>query len=221
MKLRLLLLLALLASWCWMHPPVLQLWTGRCSYDQLAFLRARGAHVRPTLHGLRIEADRAGVQALADWCAHLQMSRDINSENLANCRTVRTADGTTYRRKFVTVTPDGQSMVRMDSSDYNWVYDPTNPNAEQENEHRGYVPMPNVNEALERANLQRIDEELPRYRQGLEELSRMVDPSHRLALDPLVEEPAALPLPRQCEELDSVSFESLMNSVQAEAGPEP
>lgn len=220
MKLRLLLLLVLLASWCWMHPPFLQLWTGRCSSDQLAFLRARGAHVRPTLHGLRIEADRAGVQALACWCAHLQMSRDITSENLANCRTARTADGTPYRRKFVTVTPDGQSMVREDRSDYNWVYDPANPNAEKENEHSGYVPMPNVNEAMERANLERIDQELSRYRQALEELSRMVDPTHRLALDPLVEEPAAPPPPLRCEDVEPVSFESLMNSVQSEAESE-
>lgn len=32
-----------------------------------------------------------------------------------------------------------------DNSDYNWVYDPTNPNACQEGEHKGYVAMPNVN----------------------------------------------------------------------------
>lgn len=32
-----------------------------------------------------------------------------------------------------------------DNSDFNWVYDPTNPNAVQEGERKGYVAMPNVN----------------------------------------------------------------------------
>ena len=32
-----------------------------------------------------------------------------------------------------------------DNSDYNWVYDPTNPNAAQDGDHKGYVAMPNVN----------------------------------------------------------------------------
>ena len=31
-----------------------------------------------------------------------------------------------------------------DNSDFNWVYDPTNPNAVQEGERKGYVAMPNV-----------------------------------------------------------------------------
>ena len=32
-----------------------------------------------------------------------------------------------------------------DNSDYNWVYDPTNPNACKDGDHKGYVAMPNVN----------------------------------------------------------------------------
>ncbi len=32
-----------------------------------------------------------------------------------------------------------------DNTDFNWVYDPSNPNACQEGEHKGYVAMPNVN----------------------------------------------------------------------------
>ncbi|MBX3172135.1 MAG: hypothetical protein KF760_32320 [Candidatus Eremiobacteraeota bacterium] len=190
MQPRLLLLLALLAFWCWTHPPVLQLWTGRCSYEQLAFLRAHGARVRPTEHGLRIVANRGGVRALACWCAHLQRSRELVSQNLANAHTYETAEGTPYRRRFVAITPAGESFVNEDRGDYNWVYDPTNPNALQDGEHKGYVPMPNVNESWERSQLQLLNEEVPRYRQALEELSRMTDPTHRLDLDPLVEEPA-------------------------------
>lgn len=33
----------------------------------------------------------------------------------------------------------------VDNSDFNWVYDPTNPNAMQEGDKKGYVAMPNVN----------------------------------------------------------------------------
>lgn len=32
-----------------------------------------------------------------------------------------------------------------DTADFRWVYDPTNPNAEQDGPHKGYVAMPNVN----------------------------------------------------------------------------
>lgn len=202
MKLRLLLVLSLLAYWCWTHPPVLQLWTGRCGYKQLAFMRAHGAQVRPTQHGFRIAADRAGVRALARWCAHLQLCRDVVSQNLANCHTAKTLDGTPYRRHYVSINPEGESVMEEDQGDYCWVYDPTNPNAMQDGNHKGYVPMPNVNESGERIDLEQLNEELPRYRQALEELSRMVDPTHRLSLDPLVEEPAK-PVP--------VTVDSLLN----------
>lgn len=214
MKARLLLLLALLGGWCWTHPPVLQLWTGRCRHEQLVFFRAHGAHIWPTQHGMRLQADQGGVQALAGWCAHLQMARDLVSQNLANCHSAKTADGTPYRRQFLEVTADGESLVRSDTSDYHRVYDPCNPDAEQTGEHKGYVAMPNVNEAAERANLEQLDLELPRYRQALEDLSKLVDPTHRLALDPLVEEPATPPVPMQ-----AVAFESLMHSVEAEQEP--
>lgn len=35
--------------------------------------------------------------------------------------------------------------VAEDQSDFRWVYDPGNPNAEKEGPHKGYVAMPNVN----------------------------------------------------------------------------
>lgn len=200
---RLLLLLPLIAYWCWSHPPVLQLWTGQASYQQLAFLRAHGAQVRPTEHGLRIAANRGGVRALACWCAHLQEARDVVSQNLANAHATLTAEGTPYRRRYVTVDSRGETMVEEDSGDFNWVYDPTNPNAVQDGDHKGYVPMPNVNETAERSQLAELDQELPRYRQGLEDLSRLVDPSHRLSLDPLVEEPTA--------PAKQIRFESLLD----------
>jgi len=33
----------------------------------------------------------------------------------------------------------------VDNADFNWVYDPTNPNAMQDGDKKGYVAMPNVN----------------------------------------------------------------------------
>lgn len=108
-----------------------------------------------------------------------QFKMDLISENIANAHTVKTADGTPYRRKMAIATAEqkaqfdsefsaasfdvssefegktgtagfsggGVSVQSMTdtSSDYNWVYDPTNPNACQEGEHKGYVAMPNVN----------------------------------------------------------------------------
>lgn len=35
--------------------------------------------------------------------------------------------------------------VEKDQSDFRWVYDPGNPNAEKDGPHKGYVAMPNVN----------------------------------------------------------------------------
>lgn len=198
MKPRLLLLLAVLAWWCWTHPPVLQVWTGRCETEQLTFLRAQGAGVQPTEHGFRIAADAHGVRALADWYAHLEKTRELARQNLANCQTIKTQDGLPYRRRFAAISPDGQSIVREDSGDYQWVYDPTHPCAMQEGIYRGYVPMPNVNAEAERALLRDMEEELPRYRQALDELSKMVDPGHRLVLDrPISGEQTDQPLPTQ------------------------
>lgn len=183
MKSRLLMLLAGLAWWCWTHPPVLQVWTGPCEAGQLTFLRAQGAGVQPTEHGFCIAADAYGVRALAGWCAHLEKNRELARQNLANCQTLITQDGLPYRRRFASISPDGQSFVREDGGDYHWLYEPTHPCAVQDGIYRGYVRMPNVNAEAERALLRDLEEDLPRYRKALDELNRMVDPGHRLVLD--------------------------------------
>ncbi|ODT58704.1 hypothetical protein ABS71_18615 [bacterium SCN 62-11] len=189
MKFRFLLVLAALALWCWTHPPVLQVWSDRLGPTELAFLRSHGGRVQLTEHGFRIAADRGGVQALASYCAHLQLCREAAQRNLANSKTLNTVDGTPYRRQLVTVSPEGRSLLQEDNGDFNWVYDPTHPNAVQDGSHKGYVAMPNVNEEAERATIGSLNECLPRFRRALEELSQMVDPHHRMPLDPLVEEP--------------------------------
>ena len=208
MKLSLLFIVAALALWCWTHPPVLQIWAGR-DYQAIRHMRAHGGVCWPTLHGVRLQADAGGVQALAEWCGHLELSRSIVSQNIANAHTTKTAEGTPYRRQFVLVNEQGQSQVGADQGDYNWVYDPTNPNAVQAGDHQGYVATPNVDEPHERACLEHVEQQLREYRQALKELSQKVDPYGRMHLDPRVSEQPdeVTPAPQ------AVSFESLMNSL--------
>lgn len=102
---------------------------------------------------------------------------DITSANIANVNTTQTADGTPFRRMVAVVnqkqvgdwneefqacsfddsapvaTGVEVSGVQADNSDFRWVYDPSNPNAQKEGEHAGYVAMPNVNIISEMTNM--------------------------------------------------------------------
>ena len=97
---------------------------------------------------------------------------DIISENVANAKTTRTADGTPYRRKVVTFeekdrqtsfshvlnkamdnyTGKGvkvRGVYEDNQTEMNKVYDPTHPDADDD----GYVLYPNVNIVTEMTNL--------------------------------------------------------------------
>lgn len=104
-----------------------------------------------------------------------QFRMNVISENIANANTSKTADGTPYQRQMAMVTPQMKQEfegdfatasfdvdlnndpvkfsgggvkvhgIEKDQSDYRWVYDPGNPNAEKDGPHKGYVAMPNVN----------------------------------------------------------------------------
>ena len=97
---------------------------------------------------------------------------DIISQNIANANTTRTADGTPYRRKVVTIaeknthTPfsrvlntardrysgDGVKVDRVyedEETDMTMVYDPSHPDADE----NGYVTYPNVNIITEMTNM--------------------------------------------------------------------
>ncbi|MEW6281431.1 MAG: flagellar basal body rod protein FlgC [Candidatus Eremiobacterota bacterium] len=104
-----------------------------------------------------------------------QFRMNVISENIANANTSKTDAGTPYQRQVAVVTPqmrqefesefttasfeidfskeDNQfhgggarvQGVEKDNSDFRWVYDPGNPNAEKDGPHKGYVAMPNVN----------------------------------------------------------------------------
>lgn len=103
---------------------------------------------------------------------------DLISMNIANVNTTETADGTPFRRmmavvsqkqmgdmddEFRAVSFDNEqagsatgvevSSVQQDQSDFRWVYDPSNPKAQQDGPHKGYVAMPNVNIISEMTNM--------------------------------------------------------------------
>lgn len=102
-----------------------------------------------------------------------QLRLDVISENITNQNTTRTEAGGPYRRKVVVfeqegnLTPFQQVMAKIrgedssataggvrvaeiaeDPSDFKLMYDPTNPDANEE----GYVEMPNVDLVKEMAD---------------------------------------------------------------------
>lgn len=101
---------------------------------------------------------------------------DVTSANIANVNTTETVDGTPFRRMVAVATQkqigdwDNEfqacsmddapqtagvevSSVEADGSDFRWVYDPSNPKAQQEGDHKGYVAMPNINVISEMTNM--------------------------------------------------------------------
>ncbi len=104
-----------------------------------------------------------------------QFRMNVISENIANANTSKTEEGTPYQRQMAMVSPQMKAQfegdfatasfdvdlnndpvkfsgggvkvngIEKDQSDYRWVYDPGNPNAEKDGPHKGYVAMPNVN----------------------------------------------------------------------------
>ncbi len=101
-----------------------------------------------------------------------RLRMDTISQNIANVNTTRTQDGTPYRRKMVIFEEKSQgvpfseylsasskdkfigkgvrvSRIAEDSSPFKRVYDPGNPDADEE----GYVEMPNVDVITEMVNM--------------------------------------------------------------------
>ena len=93
---------------------------------------------------------------------------DIISQNIANQATTKTSDGTPYRRQLVVFEEDkifkkflsdGSKKLKLsgvkvaavvkDETPFTPVYDPTNPDADE----NGYIYMPNVDNAKEQIDL--------------------------------------------------------------------
>lgn len=82
---------------------------------------------------------------------------DIIAENLANVDTIRTEEGTPYRRKYIVVAPgkglkDNKAVkgveiqkIAKDPSPFKKIYEPANPYADA----NGFVDIPNINTVKE------------------------------------------------------------------------
>ena len=110
----------------------------------------------------------SGMDIIASGLTAQRLRMDVISDNIANVDTTRTEDGTPYTRKYVVLeerannfsdimqgsseTATGGvrvSEIGEDSSDYQLVYDPTNPDANED----GYVEYPNVDTTQEMVDM--------------------------------------------------------------------
>jgi flagellar basal-body rod protein FlgC len=115
-----------------------------------------------------------GMEISASALTAQRLRMNVTAENLANAETTKTADGTPYRRKEVTleaipgnggfgaqlskamgggsgVAPGGVQAraIAEDATDGKLVYDPSHPDANEQ----GYVRMPNVDTVTEMVDL--------------------------------------------------------------------
>lgn len=120
----------------------------------------------------------SAMRASASGLTTQRLRMDLISNNVANAETTRTAEGGAYRRQQVVVAPnvegpqvpffdmlrgtvnpaaaDGQTVAGVrpvgiveDQAPMRMVYDPTNPDANQ----NGYVEYPNVNPVVEMTDM--------------------------------------------------------------------
>ena len=100
-----------------------------------------------------------GMRISASGLSAERMRMDVISSNVANAKTTRTEDGRAYRRKIVTFQENYDEKLGMlgvktlsieeDKSELNRVYEPSNPDADEE----GYVEYPNVDLLVEMSDL--------------------------------------------------------------------
>ena len=111
-----------------------------------------------------------GMNVSATGMTAQRFRMDVISENIANVNTTREENGNVYRRKTVVFSeknslnfgdtlynslnvykPDGVRVTHVvtDQSDLKMVYDPTNPDADE----NGYVSYPNVDAVTEMTNM--------------------------------------------------------------------
>lgn len=122
---------------------------------------------------IQVRDRKAVVAALARGYATANFCQSVVSNNLANVRTTKTANGEPYRRQVAVVAEDGQAGgVLEDESDWRWVYDPGNPESEQVGSHRGYVAMPNVNRHQEETAYRDYQDQ----KESVEQVMQRVDP---------------------------------------------
>lgn len=101
----------------------------------------------------------SGMRISASGLSAERMRMDIISSNIANVKTTRTEDGGAYKRKVATFEENYDEKLGMlgvkvssiedDKSPMNRVYEPSNPDADEE----GYVEYPNVDLLVEMTDL--------------------------------------------------------------------
>ena len=101
----------------------------------------------------------SGMRISASGLSAERMRMDIISSNIANVKTTRTEDGGAYKRKVATFEENYDeklgmlgvkvSSIENDKSPMNRVYEPSNPDADEE----GYVEYPNVDLLVEMTDL--------------------------------------------------------------------
>lgn len=98
------------------------------------------------------------LQLLLEALTNSTASEMLILENIRHANTGRDWKGNVYRRKFLCCRDDGSVIgVREDQGDYNWVYDPSHPDAIDIGPKAGYRPMANINLQEEEFNLSQVE----------------------------------------------------------------
>ena len=127
---------------------------------ELTSKTVRGHGVEITQDGAVITIDASQreifVKALCESHKNLAREQNIILLNLANSSTTKTASGEPYRRQITSYDANGRfKEITEDQSDFNWIYDPTHPDAMRDGPRSGYVAKPNVNTEAEFQDLYR------------------------------------------------------------------
>lgn len=106
--------------------------------------------------------------ALAKVLQVLRLRLSIHDQNLRNADRVRDADNrlNPYRRKTITIDPQGEAVEGEDPAPFPKTFKPGDPNADAE----GFISLPNVNRAVETAEFQAAREEYKLLRAAAERL---------------------------------------------------
>lgn len=126
------------------------------------FLRSRGIAVDFDSAGFRSLRDSAELRAgLADYLSILCQRTDVISTNLSHICTASITGpvpegevALPYRRKILVVHEDGSTSVELDPSPFRLLWWPDDPMAIKDGKNKGYVRYPNVDEIVERIDLE-------------------------------------------------------------------
>ena len=136
-------------------------------YEEIEFQHETG------LTKISSKDPEALLRALSRADQGLASAKRVVWNNLRNQHVTKSIMGEPYRRQFSQFRPDGTFRgVVEDPGDYNWVYDPSHPDAMRDGPKAGYVAKPAINPAEEHATLA----EIASQRKVLQDLIRQISP---------------------------------------------